>query len=114
MSFDWHSYLDLAHTLLGIPGPRPRPEAYWRTRVSRAYYAAYGTARTVAQTKDAYIYNPTGGMGRHEDLILHYRYAPDRFRQRIGMNLAALRRYRVEADYVAGAAVYATSRPPVE
>ena len=44
MSFDWRAYLILAQTLASadLPGGR---EASFRSAVSRAYYAAFATAR---------------------------------------------------------------------
>jgi len=48
MSFDWREYLDLARHLVDQPKGFTR-EAGLRSATSRAYYAAFCTARNVAQ-----------------------------------------------------------------
>jgi len=46
MSFNWLFYLNVANYLLS-----QRSEEYWRSAVSRAYYAVFGAVRGILQSQ---------------------------------------------------------------
>lgn len=96
MSFDWSDYLSLARAL-GGEDVVATEEARLRSAISRAYYAVYGTARTIARSCDGYRQQSTETS--HQGLINHFKNSPDRARKAVGANLERLRRNRVSADY---------------
>lgn len=55
MIFDWSKYLDLASCITGEPAADA--EASYRTAISRAYYAAFCTARDYVSKKNNTSYN---------------------------------------------------------
>jgi len=98
MSFNWAEYLDLAYELEDIPVAQPAGrEAHQRAALSRAYYAVYHTALTIAKSKDQYV--EPGGVSVHQHLIAHFTRSSDPLRQNIAVDLRRLLGYRREADY---------------
>lgn len=101
MSFDWSDYLSLAQRLA-----QESDEAALRCATSRAYYAAYNTAR---RYKDAHLgtYSPDMEEGSHQAVWNFFRRRPDmnaRF-QDIWVWSARLKTARVKADYKDNAAI---------
>lgn len=100
MSFDWSDYLALARVLREDADPAESvasEEARLRSALSRAYYAAYGTAHHVAVTRDRYTHQRFDTA--HQSLINHFKHSSDRKRKAIGANLERLLHDRVRADY---------------
>lgn len=60
MGFDWNEYLILAQFLGGDCGISYSEEAARRAAVSRAYYAAFCSARNYASSKLGFIPTKTG------------------------------------------------------
>ena len=98
MSFDWAEYLDVAKSLFGQSATTPSREAALRAAISRAYYAAFCSARNHLRDRDNVQDIPLDGRA-HFDV-------PDRFQQsdaverkRVGTDLHRLRLARRDADY---------------
>jgi uncharacterized protein (UPF0332 family) len=97
MSFDWSDYLRLAESLVADPiAPGPR-EAALRAAISRAYYAAFCSARNLAKSRGEIVL--TQLASEHALVIAHFRGSPEPVRRRIGADLSRLRKYRNNADY---------------
>jgi uncharacterized protein (UPF0332 family) len=97
MSFDWSEYLNLAWELAGRPKKASNQEAKLRSAISRAYYAAYRTARNYLRDNEGY--NSFDADNSHKNVIDKFRLANDEKRIEIGKNLAFLRTARNKADY---------------
>jgi uncharacterized protein (UPF0332 family) len=97
MSFDWAEFLTLADALLRNPDSPGPEEASLRSAISRAYYAAFCSARNLA--RDRREITPTGSARDHLLVKKHFEASPDRTRRKIGINLGRLRNYRNMADY---------------
>ena len=103
MTFDWREYLILAENLCTNSHTFPNQEACFRVAISRAYYAAFCTARNYAKDYDRLILRKTGED--HRIVKDHYSFANDshiqqqRKRRQIGINLDRLINLRNKADY---------------
>jgi uncharacterized protein (UPF0332 family) len=103
MTFDWRQYLILAENLCTNFHDFPNQEACFRVAISRAYYAAFCTARNYAKNYDRLSLQRTGED--HRLVKDHYSFANDsntqqkRKREQIGINLDRLRNLRNKADY---------------
>lgn len=93
MAFDWREYVELSRFLLGASG-RFSEEAAWRCAVSRAYYAAFGHARSHARAYEHFI--PTQRPEDHDRLRDHLRRHG---RGGLAQQLGRLRRWRNQCDY---------------
>ena len=99
MSFNWAEYLSIAETLCGMPvsGPPAGIETHQRAGVSRAYYAAYVSARNRLRDVDGV---PIPAMGNpHTFVAGQYMNDPDPLRVQIGIELGRLRTARNRCDY---------------
>lgn len=67
MTFDWREYLTLAENLCTNSHTFPNQEACFRVAISRAYYAAFCTARNYAKDYDRLILRKTGEDHRTPD-----------------------------------------------
>jgi len=97
MSFHWSDYLTLAESLVtdpAAPGPR---EATLRAAISRAYYAAFCSARNLAKSRGEIVTTQTAS--EHGLVIAHFRGSSEPIRRRIGADLGRLRKHRNSADY---------------
>jgi uncharacterized protein (UPF0332 family) len=97
MNFDWAGFLTLADALLrdpNLPGPE---EASLRSAISRAYYAAFCSARNFARDNEGLV--PTGKATDHELARSHFETSGDRARWKIATDLGRLRDNRNRADY---------------
>ncbi len=90
--FDWDTYLDLAEKLAGEPD-----EASQRSAVSRAYYAAFCSARN--KLEDENKFKPTGRGKDHEKVWNLFQTSTDKDRRRIGCFGNGLRIRRGKVDY---------------
>lgn len=93
MTFDWAEYLRLAEELT-----KPaHQEARLRCSISRAYFAAYCTARNFLRDKKGYL-TPIGpeAQGRVRD---EFKFNPNLPYKKIGENLGRLKNRRNKADY---------------
>lgn len=72
MSFNWAQYLNVAGELAAIPFGPSNAEAKRRSAISRAYYAAFGTARTHLRDVDG-DGNIPGGPQAHEYVRLAFK-----------------------------------------
>lgn len=99
MSFNWSEYLSLAEVLGGVPvsGAPPSAEAQQRAAVSRAYYAAFASARNRLRDSDG-IAIPPGGNPHHL-VTSEYEKGPEPLRTGIGISLHRLRVDRNRCDY---------------
>jgi uncharacterized protein (UPF0332 family) len=103
MIFDWREYLILAENLCTNSHTFPNQEACFRVAISRAYYAAFCTARNYAKDYDDLSLHRTGKD--HNTVKNHYVSAnnfdsqQNRKRRLIGSNLHRLRNLRNKADY---------------
>lgn len=73
-------------------------EVHRRAAISRAYYAAFHQARTVAEAA-GYRFVRGAGRGMHAHLIDHFEVAPDARLRGMGRLLRNLKRLREDADY---------------
>jgi len=84
--FDPIEYYRLAQTWNAVQNA---PEALMRSVVSRAYYAAFLSARAAASL----------GRGTHQEIIDHYNLRPGAVNRAIGNGLNQLHELRKQADY---------------
>ncbi|HDG98751.1 MAG TPA: hypothetical protein ENG73_11400 [Desulfobacterales bacterium] len=97
MSFDWSSFLDLAHKLSSKESlPKVDEEAKLRTSISRAYYAAHHKARRYLE-KEGYRV-PKDGTA-HGFVIDSLKRHPDGKYRILGIHLDRLLKDRIRADY---------------
>lgn len=98
MSFEWEEYLELAKELSGVAGTRASAEAKNRSAISRAYYAAFGTA--CAYCKKVPGVDLSGGVEDHQ-IVRAYFVGSRGNKERIGVGarLDQLRKDRNKADY---------------
>jgi hypothetical protein len=97
MSFPWSDYLTVAEALIQARNSFAPAEARYRAAISRAYYAAYGTARNHAQEHAGYTPVPSG---RDHGLVAnHYLQGISRTHHQIGRTLRRLIDNRLQADY---------------
>jgi hypothetical protein len=99
MSFNWAEYLSVAETLCGMlaSGPPAGIEAHNRAGVSRAYYAAFVSARNRLRDIDGLVIPAKGNP--HRFVANQYLNDPDPRRARIGIELGRLRADRNRCDY---------------
>lgn len=97
MNFDWSQYLNLAKEFLGQPTSPASQEAKMRSAISRAYYAAFISARNYLQETEGHSIPTTADA--HKYVVQQFKQSADRERQNIGRNLEKLRRDRNAADY---------------
>ena len=97
MSFDWSEYLDLAQELAGQATSPSSQEAKLRSAISRAYYAAFCTARNHLRDREKHSI-PRGGQA-HPYVRDQFKQSPDKVRKKVGENLNRLRIQRNKADY---------------
>ena len=98
MSFNWDEYLSLAEVLCGVSvsGSPAGIEAHQRSGVSRAYYAAYVSARNRLRDIDGI---PITGSNPHRFVADQYVAQRDPRRVQIGIELGRLRAARNRCDY---------------
>lgn len=98
--FHWLDLLSLAETLQMQPNDSGFPEARLRTSASRAYYAAFHEAMTIAEN-EGYIRSNIGDD--HIKVPNHFRKTDRgdelKTRRKIGTELDRLRDLRRKADY---------------
>jgi len=94
--FDWRNYLVLAQEL----GENTN-EAKQRSSISRAYYAAFCSARNYMKKKDPNSHPNEGS--EHQYLIDYYmgykNHSTNRNRTKIAQELIRMKRMRIIADY---------------
>jgi uncharacterized protein (UPF0332 family) len=98
MTFDWDKYLVLAEYLYKNCDTFPDREACLRVVISRAYYAAFCSARNCARDFDSLTLKENGqdhGLVRY-----HYNNSRDSKSKRVGNLLSRLRDLRNDADYI--------------
>lgn len=97
MSFNWDEFLTLAEALVRDPNSPGPEEASLRSAVSRAYYAAFCSARNLARDRREITLTHTGRD--HWLVQKHFQDSPHPTRRQIGTSLDRLRDYRRQADY---------------
>lgn len=95
-SFDWSDYMKLARELWRQSARSPIKDAKLRTAISRAYYAAYISARNHLQDKDK-VSIPY--QDAHQYVINYFLNSSDGTYREIGWRLKRLRRLRNKGDY---------------
>jgi len=95
MRFQWSAYLALAESLVSsdLPGGQ---EASLRSAISRAYYAAFATARQ--QSRERYSRQMVSSAAEHRDIAAFYALRGDTGGV-IAAHLTRLRFLRNRADY---------------
>ncbi|EMS79196.1 hypothetical protein [Desulfotignum phosphitoxidans] len=101
MAFNWEHFLTVADYLRNNCGNITQidREAAFRTAISRAYYAAYNTARDYAENNLGGI--RSSGSGSHDNLISTFIHFKDDNQSygTIALNLGRVKVHRVDADY---------------
>lgn len=97
MSFNWSEYLQLAQELVQTASRTPHQEARLRCAISRAYYAAFCSARNHLRDRENHTIPLTGQA--HMYVINAFRRSLDPARVRLGLDLDRLRIDRGRADY---------------
>jgi uncharacterized protein (UPF0332 family) len=95
--FDWYQYLVLAEYLYDNRDTFPDREACLRAAISKAYYAAFCSARNYARDFDRLVLDESAQD--HGSVKKHYIRAPDPKNRQIGNSLDRLRDSRNQADY---------------
>lgn len=98
MTFDWYQYLVLAEHLYDNRDTFPDREACLRGVISRAYYAAFWSARNDAETFDKLELDGSGKD--HGSVRNYYMKSRDTKKRKVGSLLGRLRDFRNEADYL--------------
>lgn len=94
MTFDWREFQAFARTL----DVDPLTEVNARCAISRAYYAAFCSARNFLRDQDGDTSILTRG-NIHDYVRRQFQDSPQTTRKRIGVNLGQLKRLRQNADY---------------
>jgi uncharacterized protein (UPF0332 family) len=97
MMFDWYQYLVLAEYLYDNRDTLPDREACLRAAISKAYYAAFCSARNYARDFDRLDLDESAQD--HGSVKKHYIRAPDPKNRQVGNFLDRLRDLRNQADY---------------
>ena len=97
MSFDWTQYLFLAQELTKPSGSSPNRDARLRSAVSRAYYAAFCTARNYLRDDRKELI--PSNVKAHKVVRDIFDSATDKRGLSIAKNLDRLRNDRNKADY---------------
>ena len=97
MSFDWVNYLRLAEELATEASSSTLGEAMWRAAISRAYYAAFISARNFLRDDENFV--PLNRRDIHYEVRTEFDYSGNRVRQKIATNLGRLHIWRKRADY---------------
>ena len=95
--FDWYQYLVLAEHLYDNRDTFPDREACLRAAISKAYYAAFCSARNHARDFDRLVLDESAQD--HGSVKKHYIRAPDPKNRQVGNSLDRLRDSRNQADY---------------
>ena len=103
MKFDWSTYLVVARHLISAPLPVKIHEAALRSSISRAYYAAFCTARDYV--REVFPVPQTGQA--HAVVWDYFRNRRAQMVARKGIRLRAHRRKADYGDEVAGLAALA-------
>ena len=96
MSFDWTEFYHFACGLAGHTVQPPSDETKSRIAISRAYYAAFCTARNFLRDADNINISSTDS---HRVVRETFKGSADKNRVRIGNQLNELMQYRQHADY---------------
>lgn len=100
MTFEWRHNLDLARHLAELEDMRVDPEAYYRTSVSKAYYACHKSIHHWMDMNTSYTYNRNLNPSVHKDIIDNIpSYISNPQAQKILRYLDKLRAARTRADY---------------
>src|SRR5262245_52396544 len=94
MAFEWKSVIDVAEKLQDLVSTAADGEAYHRSAVSRAYFGAFGHAKSYAV---AFLNYDT--RGDHEDHGRLRAHLKTKKRWAVSEHLRFLRDLRNEADY---------------
>jgi uncharacterized protein (UPF0332 family) len=97
MSFDWSGYLILAQELASASTNSSIKEAYLRSAISRAYYAAFCIARNHLIYKDKH--SIPNSQNVHWYVVDKFENSGDTTRETIGQFLRHLRSTRNIIDY---------------
>ncbi|MEH2411205.1 HEPN domain-containing protein [Nostoc sp.] len=98
MNFDWSEYLNVAKELAGGATTSANQEAKFRAAISRAYYAAFITARNHLRDQEEISIPKTSDAHRY--VSDQFELSSDLIRKSVAKKLARLRGFRKQADYV--------------
>ena len=97
MSFDWTDYLVVANKLVSMAADRKLAEGYYRTAISRAYYAAFNKAKEALPP--SHLHNLPKNADVHVRVRQTYEGGSTPNEKQIGDDLDTLRIARNLADY---------------
>lgn len=97
MAFDWVSFLDIADHLYGLEDDDLSHEACCRAAISRAYYAAFCSARNYAEIKDGFKRAQSKNENDHDRVQFHFKNRQGGWG--VFSRLKELRQWRNAADY---------------
>lgn len=89
-NFNWLLYLNVANHLVSQAG-----EEYWRSAISRAYYAVFGAAKGILENQGIQFKRDN----IHRQVIKSLKKHKNPTARQAGANLDRLRRERNKADY---------------
>lgn len=95
MTFCWDDFLEVARDLDAQAPDKVQDEAKLRCAVSRAYYAAFHSARAFLRAEDPSLSERI----RHEEVHDKFIFDADPQRKTIGLNLKDIKQKRHKADY---------------
>lgn len=98
-AFDWSEYLTIADDLRGARAPTASEEARNRAAVSRAYYAAFCSARDYLVDLGEISPARDDEPRLHGDVMRRFKQASDGRRVKIGRWLDTMRAARNQCDY---------------
>jgi len=98
VGFDWSEYLNLARELAGQATSISSNEAKRRSAISRAYFAAFCSAKNHLEYKDHNAKIPPGGEA-HGYVWRQFKESDNQLRREVGEDLNRLNTHRGKADY---------------
>ncbi len=97
MKFIWLQFLLVAKTFVRQAATSRYQDALLRSAISRAYYAAFVSARNFLRDKEGVIFSSSPDT--HQQVANHFRNSPVKNHRQIGIMLYNLRILRNKADY---------------
>jgi uncharacterized protein (UPF0332 family) len=99
MAFDWEEFLLLSRALANQPNTEPHYEGRLRTAVSRAYYAAFCTARDYLLVFEKISPAQSQGRDIHHIVKQYFQARSDKVSSDIADHLQFMLKLRQRADY---------------
>lgn len=97
MTFEWAQYLNVARELASVKSDPPTDEARSRSAISRAYYAAFCTARNFLLNREGLTISRSGRA--HGEVRRGFLKSSDKAKKQVANRLKQLKEFRRRADY---------------